>query len=85
MELPSGKSKDIEPKEAVLVSFEGRMADDRSMTNGPLFQKADSWLVIVGDSDVVPALDMVRIMKDASFTIAFDHGFLKMSLQYFVS
>ena len=44
----------------MLVSFEGRIADDRSIRNGTLFQKTKSWLVIVGDSDVVPALDMVR-------------------------
>jgi hypothetical protein len=58
--LSGGKSDKIEPKEAVLVSFEGRIADDRSITNGTLFQKTTSWLIIVGDSDVVPALDMVR-------------------------
>ena len=56
----AGESKDIGPKEAVLVTFEGRMANDRSITNGPLFQKAESWLIVVAESDVVAALDMVR-------------------------
>ena len=56
----SGESKDIEPKEAVLVNFEGRIADDRSIIDGPLFQRAESWLISVAESDVVPALDMVR-------------------------
>jgi len=75
MELPSGKSKDIEPKEAVLVSFEGRMANNRSIMNGPLFQKAESWLVIVGDSDVVPALDMgIRHMKVGQTALVWSHS-----------
>ena len=56
----SGENKDIEPKEAVLVTFEGRIADNRSIVDGPLFQRAESWLIVVAESDVVPALDMVR-------------------------
>jgi len=67
--------KDIEPKEAVLVSFEGRIADDRSMRNGSLFQKAESWLVVVGDSDVVPALDMgIRYMKVGQTALVWSHS-----------
>jgi hypothetical protein len=61
--LSGVKSDKIEPNEAVLVSFEGRIADDRSIRNGQLFQKTKGWLIIVGDSDVVPALDMVRRTK----------------------
>ena len=61
---PGGdKSDKIEPQEAVLVSFEGRIAVDRTVRNGLHFQKVDSWLVVVGDSDVVPALEMVRKTK----------------------
>lgn len=56
----SGESKDIEPREAVLVTFEGRIANNRSIVDGPLFQRAESWLIVVGESDVVSALDMVR-------------------------
>lgn len=56
----SGESKVIEPKEAVLVTFEARIANYRSVRNGPLFQKAKSWLIVVGESDVISALDMVR-------------------------
>jgi hypothetical protein len=59
-ELSGGKSEKIEPREAVLVTFKGRIADDRTVRDGPLFQKAESWLIVVGDSDVIPALDMVR-------------------------
>ena len=56
----SGESKDIEPREAVLVTFEGRIAENRSIVDGTLFQKVESWLIVVGESDVVSALDMVR-------------------------
>jgi len=58
-----GKSDTIEPQEAVLVSFEGRMAVDRTVRSGLLFQKVDKWLVVVGDADVLPALEMVRKTK----------------------
>ena len=61
-----GKGDQIEPKEAVLVTFEGRVADNRSIKNGSLFQRFESLLIVVGDSDVVPALDMVRRTADGS-------------------
>ena len=59
---PSSKSTDIEPKEAVLVSFEGRVAENRFALEGSLFQKAEGWLIVVGDSDLIPALEMVRMI-----------------------
>ena len=58
-----GKSDKIEPQEAVLVSFEGRIAVDRTVRNGLPFQKVNSWLIVVGDADVLPALEMVRKTK----------------------
>ena len=54
------KTDIIEPQEAVLVGFEGRTAENRYMKDGILFQKVSSWLIVVGDADVLPALEMVR-------------------------
>jgi len=54
------KSAKIEPQEAVLINFEGRVAADRTVRDGPLFQEANGWLIVVGSSSVLPALEMVR-------------------------
>jgi len=73
--LSGDKSDKIEPQEAVLVTFEGRIADDRSARNGPLFQRAKSWLIVVGDSNVVPALEMgIRHMKVGQTALIWSHS-----------
>jgi len=70
----TGESKGIEPNEAFLVTFEGRIANDRTMLEGALFQKAESWLIVVGESDVVPALDMgIRHMKVGQTALVWSH------------
>ncbi|VEU43283.1 unnamed protein product [Pseudo-nitzschia multistriata] len=64
----------IEPQQAVLVSFEGRTADEPSDPNGLLFQKADDWLVVVGDGDVLPALEMgIRFMRVGQTALIWSH------------
>jgi len=74
-ELSGGKSETIEPREAVLVTFKGRIAGDRTVRDGALFQKAESWLVVVGNSDVVPALDMgIRYMKVGQTALIWSHS-----------
>ena len=60
------KNANIEPQEAVLVTFEGRIASDRFVLDGPLFQKVEDWLIVVGDADVIPALEMVRSIDKPS-------------------
>eukprot|EP00751_Fragilariopsis_kerguelensis_P029600 CAMPEP_0170918248 /NCGR_PEP_ID=MMETSP0735-20130129/7869_1 /TAXON_ID=186038 /ORGANISM="Fragilariopsis kerguelensis, Strain L26-C5" /LENGTH=371 /DNA_ID=CAMNT_0011316689 /DNA_START=81 /DNA_END=1197 /DNA_ORIENTATION=+ len=56
------ESVKIEPADAVLINFEARIANDREKT-GLLFQQVKGWLIVVGDSDVLPALEMgVRFM-----------------------
>jgi len=58
------KSRKIEPQEAVLIKFEGRVAADKTVMNGPLFQEVEGWLIVVGDSDVLPSLEMgIRFME----------------------
>jgi hypothetical protein len=54
------KAGKIEPQEAVLIKFEGRVAADKTVMNGPLFQEVEGWLIVVGDSDVLPSLEMVN-------------------------
>jgi len=57
------ESVKIEPADAVLINFEARIANDREKT-GLLFQQVKGWLIVVGDSDVLPALEMgVRFME----------------------
>mmetsp|Transcript_16366 Transcript_16366/g.37889 ORF Transcript_16366/g.37889 Transcript_16366/m.37889 type:complete len:402 (+) Transcript_16366:70-1275(+) len=61
---PGSNCTHVEPQDAVLVTFEGRIASDRFVLDGPLFQNAEGWLIVVGDSDVTPALEMgIRHMK----------------------
>jgi len=58
------KKSVIEPADAVLINFEARIANDREESSGLLFQQVKGWLIVVGDSDVLPALEMgVRFME----------------------
>jgi len=69
------KTDNIEPQEAVLVGFEGRTAENRSVKDGLLFQKVSSWLVVVGDADVLPALEMgIRYMRVGQTALIWSHS-----------
>eukprot|EP00536_Pseudo-nitzschia_multiseries_P001488 jgi/Psemu1/181266/e_gw1.19.100.1 len=71
----SSKGDTIEPQEAVLISLEGRIAKDRNSLDGVLFQKIDSWLIVVGDADVLPALEMgIRFMKVDQTALIWSHS-----------
>ena len=71
------KSAKIEPQEAVLINFEGRVAADRTVRDGPLFQEENGWLIVVGNCDVVPALEMVRKFPGlSSVLVLFVHAIL---------
>ena len=41
-----------------MVDFIARYAETKDEIDGPIFQEAKGWLVVVGDGDVVPALEM---------------------------
>lgn len=65
----------IEPQDAVIINFEGRVAGDLSVTDGPVFQSVKGWLVVVGDGDVLPALEMgVRFMETGQTALLWSHS-----------
>ena len=41
-----------------MVDFIARYAETKDTLDGPIFQEAKGWLIVVGDGDVVPALEM---------------------------
>jgi FKBP-type peptidyl-prolyl cis-trans isomerase len=71
-----GKEREvIEPQDAVLINFEGRIAEDTSVTGGSVFQEAQGWLVVVGDGDIIPALEMgVRFMETGQTALIWSHS-----------
>jgi hypothetical protein len=65
---PSGKDQEaqgISHQDTVMITFTARLAETRNDTDGPIIQQTvKSWLVGVGDGDVVPALEMgIRFME----------------------
>jgi len=48
----------INPQDSVLIDFVGRVAKDKTVTDGPIFQEVKGWLITVGDGDVLPCLEM---------------------------
>ena len=56
--IGDNEPEEIQAQDAVLVDFVGRYARDNSEIDGPIFQEVKGWLVVVGDGDVVPALEM---------------------------
>lgn len=54
----------VKPQDAVLIDFVGRLADNKLETDGNFFQNVKGWLVVVGDGDVLPALELaIRFME----------------------
>jgi tetratricopeptide (TPR) repeat protein len=69
--------KHVEAHDAVVVDFVGRFAtDDRNdTTNGPIFHQATDWTIVVGDKDVIPALEMgIRFMKEGDHALIYAHS-----------
>lgn len=57
----------VQPNDAVMIDFVGRLADDPTVTDGPIIQEAKSWFIVVGDGDVLPALELaIRFMDSGS-------------------
>ncbi|GKY93846.1 peptidyl-prolyl cis-trans isomerase fkbp8 [Mayamaea pseudoterrestris] len=58
---------EVQPHDAVRVSFVGRLADsllEASAFDGPIFHQAQDWLVVVAEKDVSPCLELaVRFMS----------------------
>jgi hypothetical protein len=47
-----------------LINFVARQADHKDHEDGPIIQQAKGWLIIVGEGDVAPALEMgIRFLE----------------------
>ena len=66
---------DVKPQDAVLIDFIGRIADDKNAADGPIFQEVKGWLVVVGDGDILPALEMAcRFMEAGQTATVWSHS-----------
>jgi len=67
--------QDIQPNDAVLIDFVGRLASSPSETDGSIFQSTKGWFIVVGDGDVVPALELaIRFMKSGETARVWSHS-----------
>lgn len=58
--------------DAVFIQFTGRKAADRDDNTGVIFQEVTDWLIVLGDKDVTPALEMaVRFMQEGDTGFVF--------------
>jgi hypothetical protein len=65
----------VQAKDAVVVDFVGRLAQGKNDDDGPIFQEAKDWLVVVGEKDVLPALEMgIRFMKVGQRAVVWSHS-----------
>jgi hypothetical protein len=59
----------------VVIDFVGRQASTRDDEKGPIFHAAKDWLIVVGDKDVVPALEMgIRFLQEDSHGVVYSHS-----------
>lgn len=59
----------------VLVDFVGRKASNRDDESGPIFHQANDLLVVVGDKDCLPALEMgIRFLREGSKGVIYSHS-----------
>jgi hypothetical protein len=74
--LPNDKEPEaVKPHDAVLINFVGRIADDKSITDGSVFQNVKGWLVVIGEGDVLPALEMaVRFLETGQTARVWSHS-----------
>lgn len=64
----------VQPQDAVLVDFVGRLAMTKEEENGPIFHEAKDWLVVIAEKDVVPALEMgIRFMSVGERAVVWSH------------
>lgn len=65
----------IQPNDAVMIDFVARIANDRLSTDGPVIQEAKDCFIVVGDGDVLPALELaIRFMHSGSTALVFSHS-----------
>ena len=67
--------RSCEVGDALYIEFEARQAKDRDDQDGPNFQTAKDWLVVVGDKDTTPALEMgLRFMHEGETSLIYSHS-----------
>ncbi len=65
----------MKPADAVRIDFEARYAAERSIIDGPLCQEAKDWLIVIGEKDVLPAVEMgVRFMSVGETAWVWSHS-----------
>ncbi|KAL3941217.1 MAG: hypothetical protein SGBAC_004392 [Bacillariaceae sp.] len=65
----------IQPNDAVMIDFVARIADGRLSTDGPIIQEVKDWFIVVGDGDVLPALELsIRFMDSGSTARVWSHS-----------
>jgi hypothetical protein len=65
----------VEAQDAVVVDIVGRFAKGKDDDDGPIFQQAKDWLVVIGEKDVLPALEMaIRFMKVGQRAVVWSHS-----------
>eukprot|EP00980_Cylindrotheca_fusiformis_P015808 scaffold4617_cov106-Cylindrotheca_fusiformis.AAC.9 len=65
----------VQPNDAVMVDFVGRLAENQTETDGPIIQEAKGWFVVIGEGDVLPALEMaIRFMDSGSTAVVWSNA-----------
>jgi hypothetical protein len=65
----------VQAQDAVVVDIVGRLAKDKNDEDGPIFQEVKDWLVVIGEKDVLPALEMgIRFMKVGQRAVVWSHS-----------
>jgi hypothetical protein len=77
--LPPGKESEvIEPQDAVLINVEGWVANDNTAVEPSkqrVFQDAKSCLIVIGEGDVLPAIEMgARFMETGQTALIWSHS-----------
>lgn len=57
------------------MTFIGREASNKDDSSGPIFHAANDLLIVVGDKDCIPALEMgIRFLREGSKGIVYSHS-----------
>jgi len=65
----------VQPQDALVIAFIGRFAPTKDVEHGPIFHEASDWLVVVGEKDVIPALEMgIRFMRIGERAVVWSHS-----------
>jgi FKBP-type peptidyl-prolyl cis-trans isomerase len=65
----------INPQDAVLIDFVGRASKDKFDIDGPILQEAKGWMVIVGEGDVLPCIELaIRFMQTGDTSRVWSHS-----------